>query len=244
MVEAVRLHVASERRASSLSLLEGPHLLAEAVAGSCSILRVFAEPDDRGAAVLAAEAGAEFLPVSAEVLSRLAPTQHPRGPIAVFRIPPPPVVDAFGALVLWRVSDPGNVGTIIRTAAAFGLGVVVVAGADPWAPKALRAGAGAHFRTKVETKPDLTAAHLSARGYRVVAAAAVGGVPPWSLPREKTAWLVGAEAHGLPADIIQTVDHLVTIPMPGGTESLNAAAAAAILAYETIRPVKADAARR
>jgi len=236
VVETVRLHEVKERRAGSLSLLEGPHLLAEAVAASCSILRVFALPDDNSAASLAIGAGAEFVPVSVEVLSRLAPTQHPRGPVAVFRIPPDVVVDTFQTLVLWRLGDPGNVGTTIRSAAAFGLGVIAVPGADPWAPKVLRAAAGAHFRTTLETDPDLTVADLSERGFRVVATAGTGGAPPWSLPRTKTAWLIGEEAHGLPADVIASADQLVTIPMPGTVESLNAAAAAAILAYEAVRP--------
>jgi TrmH family RNA methyltransferase len=116
------------------------------------------------------------------------------------------------------------------------LGVIAVPGADPWAPKVLRAAAGAHFRTTLETDPDLTVADLSERGFRVVATAGTGGAPPWSLPRTKTAWLIGEEAHGLPADVIASADQLVTIPMPGTVESLNAAAAAAILAYEAVRP--------
>lgn len=226
---AIRLRRGRERRASGLTLLEGPHLLEEAVARGAPVRQVFAAPDDVRALELAAECGGELITVIPEVLNRLAPTQHPRGPVAVLQIPPPARVTG-DALLLWELTDPGNVGTLIRSAAAFGLAVVVGPGsADPWAPKVLRAAAGAHFHTTVA--PD---------GERLAATRIVtvprGGLAPWRLPAAaRLEVVVGSEAHGLPPQLVAAADVRVTIPMPGGIESLNAAVAGSILAYEVSR---------
>ncbi len=164
------------------------------------------------------------------VLTKLAPTEHPRGPVAVFAPRPLPAGDGH-ALVLWGLSDPGNVGTLIRTAAAFALDVITVPGtADVWSPKVLRAGAGAHFGVgfdEVESVADLTGA-----GYRVIASVATGGAWPDEIQiRTQSALLVGHEAHGLPIEVSEAADVRVSIPMQGGTESFNAGVAGSILAY-------------
>ena len=124
-----------------------------------------------------------------------------------------------------------NVGTLIRCAAAFGLGFA--AGpetADPWAPKVLRAAAGGHFRTGVARVGGL--AELRTGGRRLAATVARGGMPPAALAAGSVAVLVGDEARGLPAGVVAACDFSLTIPMPGGAESLNAAVAGAIVAYE------------
>lgn len=225
VVEAGRLHRARERKRLGLTLLEGPHLMGEALAAGVPIQRVFALPDDprRGE-------WPEVTVVAEQVMHRLAPTDTPRGPVAVARIPDwsAPVPDRH-LLVLWGVGDPGNVGTIIRSAAAFGLGVAVSPDcADPWSPKALRAGAGGHFRiaslSRVEGLGPLSNHHLAA-------AVVSGGENPIRLEDGPWAFLIGREAHGLDRDLIEAAEVEVTIPMPGGTESLNVAAAASILAY-------------
>ncbi len=227
---AARLRRREVRRKEGRTLLEGPHLLAEAVRASQPVETVFALAGDTTAATLAAGSDADLLVVTRPVLDRLAPTEHPRGPVAVLRTPPAADVRDRNAVVLWGVADPGNAGTIIRTAAAFG--AAVVAGpdtVDPWSPKALRAGAGAHFRIELGEIESL--AELAAT--TKVATVVRGGTPVRELrTREPWAVLVGSEAHGLPAEVVAAADEAVTIPMPGGTESLNAAAAAAIVLYE------------
>ncbi len=227
---AARLRRREVRRKEGRTLLEGPHLLAEAVRADQPVETVFALQGDTTAAALAVGAEAELLTVTRSVLDRLAPTDHPRGPVAVLRTPPPAPVEARNTVVLWGVSDPGNAGTIIRAAAAFG--VAVLAGpdtVDAWSPKALRAGAGAHFRIElgeIEALADLQAK-------TTIASVVRGGMPLREMDvREPWALLVGSEAHGLPDDVVAAADEAVTIPMPGGTESLNAAAAAAIVMYE------------
>lgn len=225
VVEAARLHRVRERRRTGLTLLEGPHLLQEALAAGADIRHVF------GLETETPVHGVTWIPVTEPVMERLAGTETPRGPVAVLAVPPPspPRRDH---LVL-DIADPGNAGTLLRTAAAFGNDVVFRATAvDPWAPKVLRAAAGAHFRTRVASESDPTAG--------VIATVVDGGHPPDGLsglldPARTWSILVGSEAHGARPTDVASADVLVTIPMPGGTESLNAAVAGAIVAYELMR---------
>jgi RNA methyltransferase, TrmH family len=132
-------------------------------------------------------------------------------------------------LALWQVSDPGNVGTLMRTADAFGAGVALSPEcADPTSPRALRASAGAIFRVPLvawDELPDRTVA-LVAHGGKQLADLRIE--PPLTL-------LLGSEREGLP-DELTLGSQVVTIPMPGEAESLNVAAAGAIALYELARP--------
>jgi RNA methyltransferase, TrmH family len=228
IVAAARLQRSKARRDAGRTLLEGPHLLEAAVAAGGRIEVVFALAGD---AAIPHVPGADMVEVTQQVLERLAPTEHPRGPVAVMAIPDPSPPTGRDALVVWGVADPGNVGTLIRTAAAFGLDAVVGPGcADPWSPKVLRAAAGAHFATTVAANASL--ADLRSVGLTLAAAVVSGGVPVTDLPDAPLGVLVGSEAHGLPAEVIDECDLRVSIPMPGGIESLNVAVAGAIVAYE------------
>lgn len=225
---AVRLHRARDRREQGRTLLEGPHLLAAAVAGGVIPLEVFGLAEDASSESLALGAGALWVPVTQEVLDRLAPTDSPRGPVAVIGTPPPTAPERD---LIWSdLSDPGNAGTLIRTGAAFALDVVAGPGsADPWSPKTLRSAAGAHFATRIgagEPPPE----------WGTIATVVDGGVDPGSMPGlldPARCWaiLIGSEAHGLAPARAVTADVAVTIAMPGGIESLNAAVAGAIVAH-------------
>lgn len=232
---AVRLHRARERALSGKILLEGPNLLEAAADAGLTIGPVFALEDDAVTATLAGAAGFELVPVTQAVLDRLAPTTHPRGPVAVADVPLSTRISDQNLVVLWGVGDPGNAGTLIRTAAAFGCGVVFGPGTvDPWSPKVLRSAAGAHFRTPMELNlADVS--DLTARGFRTVASVVQNGSPPTVLDGSTmTAVLVGQEANGLPAEISEACDLRVTIPMHAGIESLNASVAGSILLYEMV----------
>lgn len=213
-------------------MLEGPNLVGEAAAAGAGLRTVFHLRGDPVGTEAAALSGAEAIEVSEEVLGRLSTTEHPQSPVAVMAIPPHRIPEAGDLLVAWGVGDPGNVGTLLRTAAAFEMGFVAGPGsADVWSPKVLRAAAGAHFRTAVAAASD-----LGDLGERTpVATVASGGTLPDDIPAEPVAVLVGDEAAGLPAEIVAACPVTVTIPMPGGTESLNAAVAGAIVAYEAAR---------
>ena len=231
MLEAAALHDARDRAELGRALLEGPHLLAEALAAGIRVESVFALAADLASAEAARACGADLVVVDERGLRRLATTEHPQSPVAVMVIPPGAPPAGGHLLVAWGVSDPGNVGSLIRSAAAFGMGFAAGPGtADPWAPKVLRSSAGGHFRAGVARVG--TAGALRSGERRLVATVVRGGVLPSALPPGPLALLVGDEARGLPAEVVAACDLAVTIPMPGGTDSLNAAVAGAILAYE------------
>ena len=211
--------------------MEGPNLVSDAI-GSGIVPDIVFATEVSDITERAITAGSELALVTDDVLQRVAGTKHPRGPVAVIAVPPPARVSQTHCLVLMDVADPGNVGTLIRVAAAFGLGTVVAGmSADPWSPKTLRAGAGGHFSTDIELVSDLDLAELRSRGISPVAAVARGGDPIRSLPlAHPLGVIIGSEANGLPPEIVEAADHRVTIPVEG-IDSLNAAAAGAILAF-------------
>ncbi len=228
VVEAARLHRAKVRRETGESLLEGPALVEDAIAAGCDIRLLFAESDDHKARSMASSAQIRLVLVDGRAMGRLAGTETPRGPIAVVQIPPDSLETRKNLLVSWGVSDPGNVGTLIRTAAAFGWGYAYTDGsADPWSPKTLRAGAGGQFQTNI--------AHVSGLDdlgeWTTVATITQGGKRPEVIDGERFAVLIGSEAGGLPEDVMNASEHRVSIETPGPTESLNAAVAAGIVVH-------------
>jgi len=234
VAEAIRLQRARHRSETGRTLLEGAHLLEEAIAAKAPIQTVFMSEDDHATLTAIVGLDVDLVMVTGAVMTKVAGTQHPRGPVAVLAIPPDRLAAHGSLMVSWGVGDPGNVGTLIRSAAAFGLGFLAGPGtADPWSPKVLRAGAGAQFRTTIERAADVSVDSLRERGFTVVAAVVAGGESPDRLAgMEQCALLVGDEGAGLPADVVAQADVLITIPMPGQTESLNAAVAGSLLAYE------------
>ena len=175
-------------------------------------------------------AGADVEP---ELLAEVSELAHPARVIAVFRradlLPKSPSNNLQLGLALWHVADPGNVGTLIRTADAFGAFVALSSGcADPTSPKALRGSAGAIFRVPLLDFDD-------ARAPRV-ALVAEGGQPlgEVALP-ERVTFVLGAEREGLPSDVLEQCEASASIPMAEGAESLNVAAAGAIALYEHSR---------
>ena len=163
--------------------------------------------------------------VTPELLAAASDLPHPPRAVAVYRRAELPCNTMLLSVALWRVADPGNVGAILRTAAAFGAGVALSDGcADPTSPRALRASAGAIFRVPL-------AAFEEAPGRRV-ALVAHGGRPLAEVDlAEPLTFMLGAEREGLPDDVVARCDEVATIPIPGDVESLNVAAAAAIALY-------------
>jgi RNA methyltransferase, TrmH family len=229
VARAARLHRSKERQDNAATLLEGPQLLEEALTAGVAIRALFALPDDDTTIRLARVNGLELTEVSQAALDRLSGTKSPRGPVAVIPIPEPPSRFYGNLVVSVGVSDPGNMGALIRTAAAFDWGFAYTTGsADPWSPKTLRGAMGGHFRTAVMPLDDLD----EIDSWTTVATVVQGGIPPAEASGGPYAVLVGEEASGLPAEVAADCDLRVTIPMPGGTESLNAGVAAGIVVYE------------
>jgi TrmH family RNA methyltransferase len=232
-VAAAKLHRSRRRSETGSTLLEGPHLVGEALASGAEVSVIYTLDNDSGEPWLELAHDTEVVVVAPEVLARLAATEHPRGPVAVLQIPTPPSPAGRDTVALVGLSDPGNAGTIIRSAGAFDFQVGVGARTvDAWAPKVLRAGAGGHFRVPVVALGGDPIAQLEGAGCRTAALTVADGAAIETLPAdEPVAFLVGSEPQGLPADMVTRCEYAVTIPMPGGAESLNAAVATSIAMY-------------
>ena len=167
--------------------------------------------------------------VEPRLLAGISALGHPPRVVAVFRRDELPQGTRAATLALWRVADPGNVGTLLRAADAFGAAVALSAGcADPTGPKALRASAGALFRVPLGRFDDAPAPR--------VALVAHGGTPLPELELgERVTFVVGAEREGLPEDVLAACDAAATIPQAGDAESLNVAMAGTVALYERSR---------
>lgn len=163
--------------------------------------------------------------VTAELLADVSSLAHPPRVVAVFRRDDLPRGARPVTLALWRVADPGNVGTLLRSADAFGAGVALSAGcADPTGPKAVRASMGSLFRVPL--------GEFDAAEGRRVALVPRGGVPLPELSLDGSVVLVlGAERDGLPGDVLASCDEQASIPQSGGAESLNVAMAGTVALY-------------
>ena len=247
----------SRARAGGRFLLEGPEGIRSALdAGHVPDTLLATEraaARHAGLVNLARQRGAQVALVAEPVLSALAATTTPQGLVAVL----PSVVRPLEALpasprlvcVLAEVRDPGNAGTVLRAADAFGAdAVVTTAGSvDPESPKAARAAAGSLFHLPVVAGapwPALRTA-LRRRGLRLVGAdpRAAATLDRAALA-EPVALVLGNEAHGLPDQVTADLDLVVRVPLAGRAESLNLAAAAAVLLYETARRQPEGSGRR
>ena len=229
-IKAVRrLHRGRERHQTGRTLLEGPKLIEAALDAGVVPLEVYTV--DGGSLVGRCEAaGSEVVEVSRMVLETIATTVEPQDPVAVIEVPESKPLEGERAVVLVEIADPGNLGTLIRSAAALGWQVALIGGADPWNPKVLRSGAGAHFAQVPVRVPDLS--EITELGFTTVATIISGGQPPDEIDSDSPlALLIGNEAHGLPEEMVSACDLTMTIPMTGKTESLNAAVSGAIAMY-------------
>lgn len=234
------------REESGLAVLEGIRLAEEAVAAGLALEYVLysdqlvARP--RGAALLEAlrATGVPLHLVEQQTLERAADTQTPQGIVAVFR-PRTAGLESLPAglvVLLDNVQDPGNVGTVVRSLEALGgSGLVVAGGVDPYNPKVVRSAMGSLFRLPV-VKAESAAAldRLKATGRRIYVADAGGELTPWQVDLTGVVLLVvGNEGAGPSPEARQRADGVLSIPMPGPTESLNAGVAASLLIYEAAR---------
>jgi len=211
-----------------LILLEGPNLFSAAASAGLRFETILATEDDFDTHQRAGRLGQRVTLVSDRVLSAAADADHPRSPVASAVAPEESVPRPANTVILVGLSDPGNAGTIIRTAAAFGWDVARTPNTvDLWGPKTLRAGAGAHFSTGIWSVPDIATLGDT---HTVIATLPRPHVvsPPMPGPY---ALLVGNEAHGLDTEVVTEAHAVLSIPMAGDAESLNAAVAAGVAMY-------------
>lgn len=223
------------RRESGCFLVEGRKMVEEALASAFDVETVLVQegmelPDGLTMPVYE---------LPAHVLAAVCDTKTPQGIAAVVRMKEQSALGKH-IVVLDGVQDPGNVGTIIRTADAAGLDGVLLSTqcADVFSPKVLRATMGSIFRMNLRTTDDLPGAltKLREKGYSILSSQ-LDGTPFYEREKvaEQFALIIGNEGNGVSEQVQQTATHRVRLPMRGGAESLNAAIAAAIMMYELMR---------
>ena len=230
------------RESAGRFLVEGEVMLREALKCGLVIRDLLAEEDLVPLAGELEAAGANAFIVPRSLLEAVSDTRTPQGICASFDLPKPlPLAQAPDRVVaLDGVQDPGNVGTIWRTADAAGFGGLLLGAgcADPLSPKVQRSAMGSGFRLPFMQTGDLPAAltELSERGWTVIASD-LHGVDFYSRPEsgEKFVLVIGSEAHGISGATRAAAGQLLKLPMRGGAESLNAAVAAGIMMYELMR---------
>jgi len=235
-----------ERRSTGLSVLDGVHLATayrERIGApqSIAVSRTgLANPEVRG--LLEKMGGVEIIVLGDALFGALSSVATPTGILAVVETPRPRAVPQRmdACAMLEDLQDPGNLGSILRSCAAAGVGHVLLSkgSVHAWSPRVLRAGMGAHFALSIHEQADLLAAAREFEGTRV-------GTQPFA-PRAvfdvdlrgRVAFMFGNEGSGLSARLLAAVDAVVSIPMPGRAESLNVAAAAAICLFERVRQLR------
>jgi TrmH family RNA methyltransferase len=238
-----RLRRLASRREKGVVLLDGPHLLVDALAARVRVDLVLTDGRHAALAERARSAGAIVHEGSAAVLEAASPVTSPTGVVAIAHWLPQDPADVLTAdapvIGLVGVQDPGNVGSVIRSADALGAGGVLLldGSADPGSWKCLRGAMGSTFRIPVARGSTADVIPLAkARQRPVVAAIATGGTPLESLALGDSAVvLLGSEGTGLDETVATTADQAMTITMRAGMDSLNVSVTAALVLWEAHR---------
>ena len=239
--KALRAVVEDPRR-QGRAWLDGIHLVTTCLDRGIAVRQLLASESGQKnaeiAALLQAAAGVDCVILRDSLFREISGLGSPTGVAAVIDIPAAPAGSIAGdAVALDAVQDAGNVGAILRTAAAAGMRDVLLGPgcAGAWSPRVLRAGQGAHFSLTIREQVDLAAA-LAACPATSVATVARGGTSLYESDLTgPIVWLVGNEGAGLAPDLIAAAKVRVTIPLASGTESLNVAAATAVCLFEARR---------
>ncbi len=232
----------STRQNEGSVLLEGPHLVNDALARGTPLEAVLVRESASGdPAVNRIVRRSQVAPVilADRVFDAMSELESSGSIAAEIRLPKghPDLSQVPGCVFLERIQDPGNLGTIIRSAAAFGIACIVTdtGCADPWSGKALRAAQGGHFHLEIGRSADIGGDMAQFQGTVIGTVPAGGGALHEIDLRGRIGWLFGSEGAGVSREMQGRCARLATVPMPGRTESLNVAAAAAICFYEASR---------
>ncbi|MCR4434878.1 MAG: RNA methyltransferase [Clostridiales bacterium] len=248
--ELKSLNKRKSRGAENLFFVEGLRIVEEALEEGADIVRVLVSQEFTGTAAGKAllknirSKSIKLFILANSLYREMSDTKNPQGVMAVIKSKPLSLEEIMVKnkflVILDSIQDPGNMGTIIRTADAADAGGVIVSKGcvDIYNPKVLRSTMGSIFRVPVFLSADLedTIKIVKSKGIRVCAAHLNGDISHFQLDRSpKTAFIIGNEANGISDEVAALADILVKIPMPGGAESLNASVAAALLMYEAVR---------
>jgi len=242
--ELARLSASSrQRRKSAQTLLDGAHLLASYLDSGKQpqhiLLNAAAMRDNEIAGLLQRLNGVPVTLLDDGLFARLSELKTPSGILALIEMPRPDtrVTQSRFALLLEDVQDPGNLGSMLRSAAAAGCDAVFLsqACADAWSPRVLRAAMGGHFALDIHEDADLTDIAAKFNGATFAATLQARDSLYVHVYTGNVAFVFGNEGAGLSAQLLDAVQHAILIPMPGKIESLNAAAAAAVCLFEAAR---------
>jgi len=244
--------VSRDRRKLGQALLDGPHLLGCALDAGIDLLDIcVSESGSENPEILALLArvpvGKSPLPicVADALFVHLSPVDTPTGIVARIALPPLDVQEAVEQetfIVLDAIQDPGNLGSILRTAVAAGIRLAWLTPgcAQAWSPKALRAGMGAHFHLSIHEQVDVLAGLAAYQGKVVAASTGEASRMLFDADlRGPVVWFFGAEGQGVSSALLARADEILYIPMMEGIESLNVGAAAAVCLFEQMRQRKA-----
>jgi len=235
------------RREHGQTVLDGVHLLECALAAQVALLEVCVsitgcKNEEISALLASLPADFPVVRVPDTVFAHMSPVDTPTGILARMEMPPPALVDANAAatsiVVLDAIQDPGNVGAVMRSAAAAGIGEVWLTPgcAQAWAPRVLRAGMGAHFHLRIGEQVDAVACLEGFPGKVVATGLGAAARSLFDVDlRGPVVWFFGAEGQGVSPPLLARADETVTIPMATGVESLNVGAAAAVCLFEQAR---------
>jgi TrmH family RNA methyltransferase len=249
------LYNKKERELSGLTVAEGPPSVMGALVSLARIETVIVSDEFASSqrwdgfqeALAKHPSPGEVYTVKSSLYERISGTKSPQGVLCVLpfpfsfhgpRRPSPWKRKLYVAGV--DIQDPGNVGTLTRTAASAGATEMLFLGdsADPYSPKCIRASAGAALEVnlRAESDPASAVTELVNEGVTIYAAVPSGGVYPWEADFSGDCGVfLGNEGQGLRPEIMEGIGHGLSVPMPGGTESLNVAAASAMILYEVVR---------
>lgn len=231
-------------------MAEGPEVIRAGLAAGATLESLYVAAGARADGAVAAladqalAAGARVFDLAPGVLEKVADTVTPQPLLAVFAMVDGgrALLEGAGPLVVvcTDVRDPGNAGTVLRSADAAGVAAVVCTGGtvDPYNPKAVRASAGSLFHVPLVVEPSAAEilAVLSASGFALLGAAASGGTDYLAVDfSQRTALVLGNEAWGLAPEVAAALDGTVTVPMAGRAESLNVGVACAVVCFEALR---------
>lgn len=237
---------ARQRNKSDQTLLDGAHLLAAYLKSGNRprhiLLNAAALQDGEIAGLLERMAEVLVTQLDDKLFAELSELKTPTGILALIDLPQPAVGQSRFALLLEDIQDPGNLGSMLRSAAAAGCDAVFLSMgcADAWSPKVLRAAMGGHFSLRIYERQDLPAVAKAFSGTLLATSLqAARSLYDCDL-RGNVAFLVGNEGAGLSAGLLNLATQRITIPMHGRVESLNAAAATAICLFEAVRQREKD----
>lgn len=258
---AAELKQKKYREEKGLFLVEGLRAVEEAVAYGdvVSLFVISGEESERQKKVLqqAAEKGVALYQADDKIMHKICDTQTPQGVVAVVRMPKNDISrlnpsrkkyeNNIPVVILDRIRDPGNLGTIIRTADAVGaLGVILLAGsADVYSPKVVRASMGSIFHLPLAQgiEPEAALTWCMRYGYTTAAASLTAAEELYKVDlSRKMAFILGNEANGVTSELQAASDKRLYIPMPGKAESMNVAMAAGVILFESLRQRKYQAA--